>query len=148
MGVPDRDETALKSSPRSALLPRPTSDSDAFVEMWKTAWLSGAHACWATQSPINPHAEDPARAAWQAGSDWAKGHPDRRKKQPLRLAHPNRRSTDAEHRVPRAVKIGAVGIGLLAASRWVWRRLRPRKLPEQLPTATEGRAPAAGQPVE
>jgi hypothetical protein len=127
MGVSDSNETARKWSFWDALLPKRTDEPDAFVEMWKRAWLSGADAYWATKSLINPHAEDPARAAWQAGSDWAKDHPDRRKKHHLRLAHPNRRATDPGRRVPRAVKIGAFGIGLLAASRWAWRTLRPRK---------------------
>lgn len=126
MGVSDWNETARKRSLPDALSKR-TDESDAFVEMWKTAWLSGANASWATKPLINPHAGDPARAAWQAGSDWAKDHPDRRKKHHLRLAHPNRRATDPGRRIPRAVKIGAFGIGLLAASRWVWRTLRPRK---------------------
>jgi hypothetical protein len=111
------------------LLPKRTDESDAFVETWKSAWMSGADAYWATKSLVNPHAEDPARAAWQAGSDWAKDHPDRRQKRHLRLAHSNRRSTDPGRRVPRAVKIGAAGIGLLAASRWVWRKLRPHDKP-------------------
>jgi hypothetical protein len=127
MGVSDGNKTARKWSFRDALLPKRTDESDAFVETWKREWLSGADAYWATQSLINPHAEDPARAAWQAGSEWAKDHPDRRKKHHLRLAHSNRRATDPGQRVPRAGKIGAVGIGLLAASRWAWRALRPRK---------------------
>ena len=127
MGVSDSNEAARKGSFRDALLPNPADKSDAFVEMWKTAWLSGADTYWATQSAANPHAEDPARAAWQAGADWAKSHPDRRKEHHLRLAHPSRRATDPGRRVPRAVKIGAFGIGLLATSRWVWRKLRPRK---------------------
>jgi hypothetical protein len=127
MGASDSNETARKRSLRDALLPKATDESDAFVEMWKRAWLSGADAYWANTSSNNPHSEDPARAAWQAGSDWAKDHPDRRKKNHLRLAHPNRRATDPGRRVPRAVKIGAVGIGLLAASRWVWRALQPHK---------------------
>jgi hypothetical protein len=129
-----RNKTARKWSFRDGLLPRRTDElprrtdeSDAFVETWKKAWLSGADACWwATEPVINPHADDPARAAWQAGSDWAKDHPDRRKEHHLRLAHSNRRATDAGRRIPRAVKIGALGIGLLAASRWVRRTLRSR----------------------
>jgi hypothetical protein len=126
MGVSELKKTARKWPFRDAP-PKRTDESDAFVEMWKREWLSGATACWAAQSSINPHAEDPPRAAWQAGSDWAREHPDRRQKHHLRLAHPNRRATDTGPRVPRAVKIGAAGIGLLAASRWVWRTLRPRE---------------------
>ena len=127
MGVSDSNEAERKGSFRDVLLPKPADKSDAFVETWKTVWISGADTYWATQSSTNPHTEDPARAAWQAGADWAKDHPDRRKKHHLRLAHPNRRATDAGRRVPRAVKIGAFGIGLLATSRWVWRKLRPHK---------------------
>ena|SRR5438094_2027432 len=125
MGVLNSNETARKWSFRDALLPKRTDRSDAFVEMWKTAWLSGASAYWTTKALMNPHADDPARAAWQAGSDWAKENPDRRKQHHLRLAHPNRRATDPRRRIPRAVKIGAIGIGLFGASRWVWRTLRP-----------------------
>jgi hypothetical protein len=126
MAVSEPKKTARKWPFRDAQ-PKRRDESDAFVEMWKREWLAGADACWKTQSLANPHAEDPERAAWQAGSDWAKDHPDRRKTHHLRLAHPNRRSTDPGRRVPRAVKIGAVGIGLLAASRWVWRALRPHQ---------------------
>jgi hypothetical protein len=128
MGASDRNETsARKWSFRDALLPRRTDESDAFVEMWKGAWMSGADAFWATKSATNPHADDPARAAWQAGSDWAKDHPDRRTTHHLRLAHSNRRATDPGRRIPRAVKIGVFGVGLLAASQWVWRTLRRPK---------------------
>jgi hypothetical protein len=62
MGVSDRNETARKWPFRKALLPTRTDESDAFVEMWKRAWLSGADAFWATQLAINPHADDPARS--------------------------------------------------------------------------------------
>jgi hypothetical protein len=127
MGAPDPKQTARTASIGKTPLPQRTDEPDAFVEMWKGAWLSGANAYWATQSVINPHTDDPMRAAWRAGSDWAKSHPDRRKRHHLRLAHPNRRATDSGRRVPRAVKIGAVGIGLFAASQWVWRTLRPHK---------------------
>jgi hypothetical protein len=124
MGGSDRNEIGRKWSFRDALLPRRTDEADAFVEMWKSAWLSGADASWATELAINPHADDPARAAWQAGSDWAKDHPDRRSSRHLRLAHSNRRAADPGRRLPRAVKIGVFGVGVLAASRWVWRALR------------------------
>jgi hypothetical protein len=127
MGISDRNEAARKWSFRDALLPKPTDESDAFVEMWKSAWLSGADAFWANKDAINPHTDDPARAAWQAGFHWAKNHPDRRTRDHLRLAHSNRRATDPGRRIPRAVKIGVFGFGLLAASRWVWRTLRRGK---------------------
>jgi hypothetical protein len=127
MGVSDSNETARKWPIRIQLPSKRTDEADAFVEMWKKAWMSGADTCWASQPSINPNAEDPTRAAWQAGWDWAKVHPNRRKQHHLRLAHPNRRATDLARRVPRAVKIGTFGIGLLAASRWLWRTLRSRK---------------------
>ena len=127
MAVTNSNATARKWSVRDALLPKRTDQADGFVQMWKAAWLSGANAYWATKLSINPHTDDPARAAWQAGSDWAKDHPDRRKQHHLRVAHRNRRATDPRRRIPRAVKIGAVGIGLLSASRWLWRALRPAR---------------------
>jgi|KBSMisStandDraft_5_1062788.scaffolds.fasta_scaffold00876_7 hypothetical protein len=127
MGVSDRNQTARKWSFREALLPDRADESDVFVQMWKGAWLSGADAFWATKSAINPHADDPARAAWQAGADWAKDHPDRRTTRHLRLAHSNRRATDPGRRIPRAFKLGVFGFGVLAASRWVWRALRQAK---------------------
>jgi hypothetical protein len=127
MGGSDRNESARKWSLRDALLPKRADESDAFVEMWKGAWLSGADASWATELAINPHADDPARAAWQAGWDWAKDHPDRRTRDQLRLAHSSRRATDPGRRIPHAVKIGVFGFGLLAASQWVWRTLRRPK---------------------
>ena len=125
MAVSNQNESARKWPFRDARRPKPTDDSDAFVEMWKRAWLSGADAAWATNPATNPHANDPARAAWQAGWDWAKDHPDRRTREHLRLAHSNRRATDPG-RIPRAVKIGVFGLGLLATSRWIWRTLRRR----------------------
>jgi hypothetical protein len=123
MAVSSQNESARKWPFRDARRPKPNDDSDAFVEMWKRAWLSGADAAWATNPAANPHANDPARAAWQAGWNWA--HPDRRTRDHLRLAHSNRRATDPG-RIPRAVKIGVFGLGLLAASRWIWRTLRRR----------------------
>jgi len=125
MAVFDQNESARKWPFRDARRPKPADDSDAFVEMWKRAWLSGADAAWATNPATNPHANEPARAAWRAGWDWAKDHPDRRTRDHLRLAHSNRRATDPG-RIPRAVKIGVLGLGLLAASRWMWRTLRRR----------------------
>jgi hypothetical protein len=125
MGMSDRNETARKWT--FGMLDKGTDEADAFVEMWKRAWLSGVDASWATKPAINPHADDPARAAWQAGWDWAKDHPDRRTTHQLRLAHSNRRATDPGRGIPRAVKVGVFGFGLLAASRWVWRTLRRPK---------------------
>src|SRR5687767_6808770 len=100
MEMSESNETATKWSIRGGQLPTRTDESDAFVEVWKKSWLSGADACWATRPSINPHLEDPARAAWRAGWDWARSHPDRRKNRHLRLAHPNRRATDPTRRMP------------------------------------------------
>jgi hypothetical protein len=115
------------------------SASDAFVDVWKKSWLAGADACWRNQSSTNPNAQDPERAAWQAGWSWAQANPDRRKKQAQRLAHPGRRATDPTRPVARAVKIGAWGIGgigLLAASRWALRfLLRERTVEPAKPSA-------------
>jgi hypothetical protein len=107
-----------------------SDDSQIFVETWKRSWLAGADARWASPSPVNPHTEDPMRAAWEAGCEWANGHPDRRKNTHLRLAHPRRRSTDAKPRLPSAVKAGAIGLGIFALSRWAWQRLRTRSSAE------------------
>jgi acyl transferase domain-containing protein len=104
------------------LLRRPVSASDTFVKTWKKAWIAGAEARWSNLSTKNPHASDPSRAAWNAGHLWAADNPDRRTNNHIRLAHPLRRSTDTVPRVVRAVEIGAIGLGVLAAARWAWRR--------------------------
>ena len=108
------------------LLRRP-SDSDTFVETWKRAWIAGAEARWSNASNAmtkNPFSRDPSRAAWNAGHLWAADNPDRRTTDHIRLAHPLRRSTDTVSRVVRAAEIGVIGIGMLAAARWAWRRRR------------------------
>jgi acyl transferase domain-containing protein len=108
------------------LLRRAASESDTFVETWKKAWMAGAEVRWANLSTKNPHTSDPSRAAWNAGHMWAAANPDRRTTDHIRLAHPLRRSTDTVPRVVRAVEIGAIGIGVLAAARWAWRQRRHR----------------------
>jgi acyl transferase domain-containing protein len=108
------------------LLRRAASESDTFVHAWKKAWMAGAEARWSNLSMKNPHASDPSRAAWNAGHLWAADNPDRRITNHIRLAHPLRRSTDSVPRVVRAVQIGAIGIGVLAAARWAWRQRRHR----------------------
>jgi hypothetical protein len=94
MGEADSNGTARNWSRRGGLRRNPTEESDAFVKGWKECWLAGADAYWLAKSSINPKSDDPARAAWQAGWDWAKDHPDRRNTHHLRLAHPHRRATD------------------------------------------------------
>jgi hypothetical protein len=137
MGLSALKQVVLKRSFRDAPLPKRPDESDVFVDTWKRAWLAGANAYWATKCLENPNADDPARAAWQAGSEWAKAHPDRRQKHHLRLAHPNRRATDAGRCLPRAVKIGACGLGLMAV-RWALQTLRPRKEVATLDVLADG----------
>ena len=110
------------------LLRRRTNDADAiFVESWKKAWIAGAEARWSNAPANNPFADDPSRAAWNAGHLWARDNPNRRATNHVRLAHPFRRSTDTMPRVVRAVEIGAIGLGVLAAARWAWRRRSNRE---------------------
>lgn len=117
------------------LLRRRTNDSDAvFVETWKKAWIAGAEARWSKIPAKNPFAVDPSRAAWNAGHLWAADNPDRRTTDHLRLAHPLRRSTDTISRAVRVAEIGAIGLGVLAAARWAWRR---RTGPTTSPARTE-----------
>jgi hypothetical protein len=108
------------------LLRRHDSASDTFVATWKKAWIAGAEARWSNAPAKNPFPGDPSRAAWNAGHLWANANPDRRKNHHVRLAHPSRRSTDSVSRVVRAAEIGAIGFGVLAAARWVWRRRQRR----------------------
>jgi len=108
------------------LLRRQASASDTFVETWKKAWIAGAEARWSNASTKNPYSGDPSRAAWNAGHLWAADNPNRRTTDHIRLAHPLRRSTDSISRVVRAAEIGAIGIGMLAAASWAWRRRRQR----------------------
>ena len=109
------------------LLRRPASESDTFVDAWKKAWIAGAEARWSKSAAVkNPFASDPSRAAWNAGHLWAADNPDRRTNNHIRLAHPLRRSTDKISRVVRAAEIGAIGLGMLAAARWAWRRRQDR----------------------
>jgi uncharacterized protein (DUF2252 family) len=112
------------------LRPR-TNDADAvFVEAWKKAWIAGAEARWSKTAAKNPFAVDPSRAAWNAGHLWAADNPDRRTTNQIRLAHPLRRSTDTVSRAVRAAEIGAIGLGVLAAARWAWRRRGQREAPD------------------
>ena len=42
-----------------------------------------------------------------------------------------RRSTDVKPRLKGAVKVGAIGLGVFALSRWAWNRLRARPSTDQ-----------------
>ena len=111
-----------------------------FVETWKKAWIAGAEARWSKASSNNPFTDDPSRAAWNAGHLWAAENPNRRTTNHVRLAHPLRRVTDTMPRVVRAVEIGAIGLGVLAAARWAWRR-------RAAPTTSRARTePSPGEP--
>jgi hypothetical protein len=126
-------------SSRIRLTQTDPSASDAFVDIWKKAWLAGTEACWTNKPSVNPNSGDPERSAWQAGWSWAQSHPNRRTAQTVRLAHPRRRATDGPRPVVRAIKFGAWGIGglgVFAASRWAWRVLqRGRNEPAAKPSA-------------
>jgi hypothetical protein len=108
------------------LLRRPVNASDTFVDTWKKAWIAGAEVRWSGRPAKNPYSSDPSRAAWNAGHLWAADNPDRRTSTRVRLAHPLRRSTDKFSRVVRAAEIGAIGLGVVAAARWAWRRRQGR----------------------
>jgi hypothetical protein len=105
------------------------TEADARVAAWKLAWLEGAKAAWATDRRItNPYTDGLQRSAWAAGWNWAGQNPDRRAKQPQRLAHPHRRSTDSHlpRTLKRAAAVGATGVTLFAISRAVRWLLAPR----------------------
>jgi hypothetical protein len=105
-------------------LRRSRNDADTFVETWKKAWIAGAQARWRNAPVANPFPADPSRAAWNAGHTWAGDNPDRRRNNHARLAHPLRRSTDPSLRIMRTIEMGALGLGAVAAARWLWRRRR------------------------
>jgi hypothetical protein len=109
---------------------RPTADSnpDVAVAAWKTAWLEGAHAAWATQRVYsNPYAQGAERSAWDAGWRWAAHNPDRRDRHNnSRLAHPHRRASDSAlcPSLKRAAAVGATGVTIFAISRLIRRLSR------------------------
>jgi hypothetical protein len=109
-----------------SFLRRPRNDADTFVETWKKAWIAGAQARWKNGAEPNPYSGDPARAAWNAGHSWAADNPDRRTNNHGRLAHPLRRTTDPASRIVRTIEVGALGVGVVADARWIWRRRRQR----------------------
>src|SRR5262245_29696003 len=130
-GTASRDAWALMNTPRqdssrwwSGFWSRgsgsPEKDADLVVDMWKAAWIEGAHARWAPHSSgRNPHRDGMERAAWDAGWDWAGRNPDRRSNSNHRLAHRHRRASDSMlvPTVRRAVSVGAAGVTLYAISK-------------------------------
>ena len=111
---------------------------DAFVLVWKRAWVQGCEAAWAGRSSLPPaEMGERQRAAWAAGWLWAQTQPDRRRvsRDSWRLG--GRRSADAQRPLVRAAKGGAVGLIVYAATRWLMgaRRSSTR------PSASNGRPP-------
>jgi hypothetical protein len=107
------------------------AEADARVAAWKLAWLEGAKAAWGPESrSTNPYSDALQSSAWTAGWNWAGQNPDRRSKQPERIAHPHRRSTDSNfpRNLKRAAAVGATGVTLFAISRAVRWLFRPRIL--------------------
>ena len=101
---------------------RETAAQDAFVQAWKTAWAEGCRHRWEGGSRGAPsHVQDDQRAAWVAGWHWADAHPDRRRPDGPSLRG-YRRSTDRRARLARTARRGLVGLTLVAAARWWWRR--------------------------
>ena len=106
----------------------PTVDPDATFKIWKKSWVEGANARWAgVSSSAGPHTWRFSHAAWDAGWSWAGQNPDRRKATVLRLAHRRRRATDVPSRLPRLLKMGALGIAVYGVSRSVQMWVRPRR---------------------
>jgi hypothetical protein len=95
------------------------ADPDTQVSRWKDEWLAGATVAWSAAATSNPHSTGLEHAAWEAGFKWAGEHPDRRRSEELRLAHPHRRAGDGKLTVTlkRAAALGATGVALYAASR-------------------------------
>jgi hypothetical protein len=93
---------------------------DAFVLVWKKAWVQGCEAAWAGRSS-SPPAEmgERQRAAWGAGWTWAQTQPDRRRVSRDNWKQGGRRSADAQRPLVRAAKGGAVGLIVFAAARWL-----------------------------
>jgi hypothetical protein len=105
----------------------PTSEADARVLAWKTAWREGAAAAWESpRTATNPYAKGLERTAWAAGWNWGGQNPDRRGKEADRLAHPLRRATDSTlpRTLKRAAAVGATGVTVYAITKVVRRWFR------------------------
>jgi hypothetical protein len=93
-------------------------DQDAFVQLWKDAWVQGCETAWAGhQAAVPAGLSEPQRAAWRAGWTWAQTQPDRRRSTSQIWPRNGRRSADA--RLVRAAKGGAAGLVVFAATRWL-----------------------------
>jgi hypothetical protein len=95
-------------------------EQDAFVALWKEAWVQGCQAAWADRpSLVPPEMTDPLRSAWTAGWTWAQTQPDRRRGSLGAWKLRGRRSSDVQRPLARAVKGGAAGLVVFAAARWL-----------------------------
>ncbi|MQA29857.1 MAG: hypothetical protein GEU82_08465 [Luteitalea sp.] len=95
-------------------------DQDAFVTLWKEAWVQGCEAAWAGR-PLSAPAglSDPQGAAWTAGWRWAQTQPDRRRPSLTGSKLGGRRTADTPRPLVRAAKGGAAGLVVFAAARWL-----------------------------
>ena len=98
-------------------------DQDAFVLLWKEAWVQGCETAWAGRPSYVPSGlSEPQRAAWSAGWTWAQTQPNRRRAASRMWPRNGRRSADA--RLVRAAKGGAAGLVVFAATRWLMAKAR------------------------
>jgi hypothetical protein len=69
---------------------------NAYIRLWKAAWLAGCEARWHGQTRDRvPHRGGAVHDAWLAGWSWGDNQPDRRDaSRPTSRAHPRRRATD------------------------------------------------------
>jgi hypothetical protein len=96
---------------------------DAFVMLWKEAWVQGCEAAWAGRLSSEAAAMgERQRAAWTAGWTWAQTQPDRRQAFRNSWQAGGRRSGDGQRPLVRAAKGGVVGLVVFAAARWVMGR--------------------------
>jgi hypothetical protein len=98
---------------------------DAFVLLWKEAWVQGCETAWAGLPASAPSGlAEPQRAAWTAGWTWAQTQPNRRQAaNEKNWTRQKRRSADVP-KLRRAVKGGAAGLVVFAAARWLMGRSR------------------------
>jgi hypothetical protein len=93
---------------------------DAFVGLWKEAWVQGCESAWAGGRPEVPRRlNGTQRAAWTAGWTWAQKQPDRRQSSREIAKVGGRRRADIRRPLVNAAKGGAAGLLAFAAARWL-----------------------------